>query len=111
VDGTVLVIRARHTRRGAVRQGYETLARSGGKILGVTMNRLKEREYDQYYYRYDSYYGDYYGKDGDGGGNGQAGDEVARQPQVPDGSPASTATLRPSRSGQRRDEAPSVSEQ
>ncbi|MGD0247559.1 MAG: polysaccharide biosynthesis tyrosine autokinase [Candidatus Limnocylindrales bacterium] len=111
VDGTLLVIRARHTRRGAVRQGYEALARSGGKILGVTMNRLKEREYDQYYYRYDSYYGDYYGKDGDGGGNGQAGDEVARQPQVPDGSPASAATLRPSRSGQGRDEAPSVSEQ
>ena len=70
VDGTVLVIHARRTRRGAVRQGRETLARGGGRILGVVMNRLKKREYDEYYY---SYYGAYYGSDSDKGSGGQEG--------------------------------------
>jgi len=73
VDGTILVIHARRTRRGAVRQGREALARSDGKILGVTMNRLKQRAYDQYYYGYSSYYSAYYGSDGDG---------VAQQPKA-----------------------------
>jgi capsular exopolysaccharide synthesis family protein len=84
VDGTVFVIHARRTRRGAVRQGREALARGGGKILGVVMNRLKKREYDEYYY---SYYSAYYGSDGDAGTRRQAGDEVAQQLKVPDGSP------------------------
>jgi non-specific protein-tyrosine kinase len=79
VDGTVLVIHARRTRRGAVRQARETLARSGGNILGVTMNRLKKREYDQNYY---SYYSAYYGSDGDGGTGGKAGDGVAQAPKA-----------------------------
>ena len=63
VDGTVLVIHAKRTRRGAVRQARAALARSGGNILGVTMNMLRKREYDQNYY---SYYNAYYGSDGDG---------------------------------------------
>ena len=79
VDGTILVIHARRTRRGAVRQAREALARSGGNILGVTMNRLKKREYDQNYY---SYYSAYYGTDGDGSGGGKAGDGVAQQPEA-----------------------------
>jgi polysaccharide biosynthesis transport protein len=65
VDGTVLVVYARHSRRGAVRQGREALARGGGKVLGVAMNRVKKREYDQYYYSY-------YGSDSDAGAGGQA---------------------------------------
>jgi succinoglycan biosynthesis transport protein ExoP len=79
VDGTLLVIHARRTRRGAVRQARETLARSGGNILGVVMNRLKKREYDQNYY---SYYSAYYGTDGDGSSGGKAGDEMAQQPKA-----------------------------
>jgi capsular exopolysaccharide synthesis family protein len=67
VDGTVFVVHARKTRRGAIRQGFAALARSDGKILGVVMNRLKQREYDQYYYAYSSYYSAYYGSDADGG--------------------------------------------
>jgi non-specific protein-tyrosine kinase len=70
VDGTVLVVHARRTRRGAVRQAREALDRSGGNILGVTMNMLKKREYDQNYY---SYYSAYYGSEGDG---------VAQQPKA-----------------------------
>jgi capsular exopolysaccharide synthesis family protein len=83
VDGTVFVVHARRTRRGAVRQGREALARGGGKVLGVVMNRLKKREYDEYYY---SYYGAYYGNDSDKGNGGQAG-EGGVQPKALDGSP------------------------
>jgi non-specific protein-tyrosine kinase len=79
VDGTILVIHAKRTRRGAVRQAHEALGRSGGNILGVTMNRLKKHEYDQYYY---SYYSAYYGSDGDGSSGGKAGDKVAQQPKA-----------------------------
>ena len=83
VDGTVFVVHARRTRRGAVRQGRDALARGGGKILGVVMNRLKKREYDEYYY---SYYG-YYGSDKDRGAGGQAGEGGVQQPKGQDGSP------------------------
>src|ERR1035437_7528442 len=79
VDGTILVIHARRTRRGAVRQAREALARGGGNILGVTMNMLKKREYEQNYY---SYYSAYYGTDGDGGTGGKTGDRVAQQPKA-----------------------------
>jgi hypothetical protein len=47
------------------------------------MNRLKKREYDEYYY---SYYGAYYGNDSDKGNGGQAG-EGGVQPKALDGSP------------------------
>ena len=73
VDGTIFVIHAKRTRRGAIRQGHEALARSGGKILGVVMNRLKQREYDQYYYTYSSYYSSYYGSDADEVSGSKAG--------------------------------------
>src|ERR1035437_4921860 len=74
VDGTIFVIHARRTRRGAIRQGHDALARSGGKIFGVAMNMLKKHAYDQYYYGYSSYYSAYYGSDGDGGIGAQPGD-------------------------------------
>jgi non-specific protein-tyrosine kinase len=83
VDGTVFVVQARRTRRGAVRQGRDALDRGGGNILGVAMNKLKEREYDQYYYRYYSYYGDDSGKAGSAGGNGQAGDDKTQESRRP----------------------------
>jgi succinoglycan biosynthesis transport protein ExoP len=79
VDGTVLVIQSRRTRRGAVRQGREALARSGGKILGVAMNRLKQRAYEQYYY---GYYAAYYGENGARATGGQAADGVSAKPKL-----------------------------
>jgi capsular exopolysaccharide synthesis family protein len=100
VDGTVFVVHARRTRRGAVRQGREALARGGGKVLGVAMNRLKKREYDEYYY---SYYGEYYGSDSDGGASGQAGEGGRQQPQVPDRSPAVVANAMGSPLSRHRD--------
>ena len=56
-DGTLLVVDAGRTRRGAVRQGREALAKAGARVLGVALNRLSERVYSDYY----QYYGDYYG--------------------------------------------------
>ncbi len=56
-DGTLFVIDAGRTHRGAVRRGREALAQAGARILGVTLNRLAERSGGGYYY-YD-YYGAY----------------------------------------------------
>jgi capsular exopolysaccharide synthesis family protein len=63
VDGTVLVVDAGHTRRGAVRNGREALAKVGARVLGVTLNRMSESMSGDYYY-YDYYGG--YGVDGKG---------------------------------------------
>jgi capsular exopolysaccharide synthesis family protein len=55
-DGTLLVIDAGRTHRGAVRQGREALAQAGARVLGVALNRLKERAGGRYQY---DYYGSY----------------------------------------------------
>lgn len=57
VDGTLLVIHAGRTRRGAVAQAREALDKVGANILGAALNRLTERSARGYYYRY---YRDYY---------------------------------------------------
>ena len=57
-DGTLFVIDAGRTRRGAVRRGREALAQAGARVLGVTLNRLPERSGGGYYYY------DYYGASG-----------------------------------------------
>ncbi len=56
-DGTLFVIDAGRTRRGAVRSGREALAKADARALGVALNRLPERSSGGYYY-YD-YYGGY----------------------------------------------------
>jgi succinoglycan biosynthesis transport protein ExoP len=56
VDGTVFVVEARRTRRGAVRSAREALAKAGASVLGVVLNRLPERSGGRYQY-------DYYGED------------------------------------------------
>ena len=57
-DGTLFVIDAGRTRRGAIRRGREALAQAGARVLGVTLNRLPERSGGGYYYY------DYYGASG-----------------------------------------------
>jgi capsular exopolysaccharide synthesis family protein len=58
VDGTVLVVDAGRTRSGAVRNGRETLAKVGARVLGVTLNRMsKTMSDDYYYYEYSRGYG------------------------------------------------------
>ncbi len=39
-DGTVFIVDAGRTRRGAVRSGREALAKAGARVLGVVLNRL-----------------------------------------------------------------------
>ena len=53
-DGTVFVIDAGRTRRGAIRSGREALAKSGARVLGVVLNRLPERSSGGFYY-YEAY--------------------------------------------------------
>jgi capsular exopolysaccharide synthesis family protein len=72
VDGTVMVIDAGRTRSGAVRNGRETLAKVGARVLGATLNRMSESMSGDYYY-YD-YYGGY---GADAKGNGAKGDPAA----------------------------------
>jgi tyrosine-protein kinase len=56
LDGTLLVIDAGRTRKGAVRQAQEALDRVGARILGAAVNRLSDRAGGYYYYQY---YGNY----------------------------------------------------
>jgi len=66
VDGTLFVIDAGHSRRGAVHQGREALARAGANVLGAVLNRIPARAH--------SNYADYYG--------GDYGSEVGPQKRV-----------------------------
>jgi capsular exopolysaccharide family len=75
VDGTILVVRAGHSRRGAVRMARETLARAGANVLGVVLNRVAAKESAHY----PSYYGESTG--------GSAG-----RPMVPASAPDRSAT-------------------
>jgi capsular exopolysaccharide synthesis family protein len=59
VDGTLLVVRAGQTRRGAMRQGLDSLGRVGANVLGVALNRLSQRTMKTY--GYEGYEGSYYG--------------------------------------------------
>jgi capsular exopolysaccharide synthesis family protein len=77
VDGTVLVVDAGRTRSGAVRNGRETLAKVGARVLGVTLNRMSESMSGDYYY-YDYYGG--YGADTEG--KGARGDGPVLQPGI-----------------------------
>lgn len=58
VDGTLLVVAARKSRRGDVRKARETLARAGANVLGVVLNRAAVDASLRY--------GDYYAPTGDG---------------------------------------------
>ena len=59
VDGTLLVIDADSTRRAEALRAQETLAKVGGRLLGVVLNKLGERSSGYY-----SYYYYYYSRDG-----------------------------------------------
>jgi Mrp family chromosome partitioning ATPase len=50
VDGVLLVVGAGSTRREAAVKAKETLERTGGRILGVVLNRVSSRGNGYYYY-------------------------------------------------------------
>jgi capsular exopolysaccharide synthesis family protein len=56
-DGTIFVIDAGRTRRGAAAQGREALAKAGAHVLGAVMNRLSSRVRGDYYYNAYAAYG------------------------------------------------------
>ncbi len=68
VDGTLLVVRAGHSRRAPVQKARETLARAGANVLGVVLNGVAVKESASY------------------GGYGASDGASAGQPLVPAGS-------------------------
>ena len=53
LDATVFVVDAGRSRRGALRQGREALARAGANVLGVILNRVPKASQSGYYGYYD----------------------------------------------------------
>jgi non-specific protein-tyrosine kinase len=53
LSGTVLVIHAAHSRRGALRQTREALARADARVLGAVLNRIPRGAHSAY----SAYYG------------------------------------------------------
>ncbi len=49
LDAAVLVVDAGRTRRAALRQGQEALARAGAHVLGVVFNRVPRADLPSYY--------------------------------------------------------------
>ena len=56
VDGTLLVIDAKATRRDSARAARDALNRAGARVLGVLLNGLPSKDFASY--------GEYYGADG-----------------------------------------------
>jgi capsular exopolysaccharide synthesis family protein len=65
-DGTLLVVDAGRTHRGAVRHGFEALGQAEARVLGVALNRLKERSGGRYQYDYYGSYGTKHDRSRDG---------------------------------------------
>ena len=89
-DGTLFVVDAGRTRRGAVRSGREALAKADARTLGVALNRLPEHSSGGYYY-YD-YYGGYgaeaEGREGTQPRTASAPLTAGRLPRKPSSAPA-----------------------
>lgn len=60
-DGAVLVVRGGETSKNMVRSSIQMLERSGCKLLGIVLNRVKGSKGGYYYKRYGGYYGGHYG--------------------------------------------------
>jgi non-specific protein-tyrosine kinase len=55
VDATLLVVDAGRTRKGVVGHAREQLAKTGARVVGVTINRLHGSDANGYYHHYGSY--------------------------------------------------------
>lgn len=53
VDGTVMVVRERYTKRSEVQDAYAQLQNAGANVVGVCMNHCEEERSDYYYAYYD----------------------------------------------------------
>jgi len=62
MDAVVLVLKVGQTRKGAIKQTVELLARARARIIGTVFNQVEPHRRGYYYYRQYAYYGDgYYG--------------------------------------------------
>jgi capsular exopolysaccharide synthesis family protein len=61
VDGVILVVESGVTTPGALVRSERILKSSGGKLLGVVVNKMDLHQGGNYYSSYYSYYGSYYG--------------------------------------------------
>ncbi len=64
VDGVLLVVDPKKTKRGAIRQAIEQLRRLDARLLGVVLNNIKVKR-SSYYYNRDYYYSKQYGRSSD----------------------------------------------
>lgn len=64
VDGVLLVVDPKKTKRGAIRQAVEQLRRLDARLLGVVLNNIKVKR-SSYYYNRDYYYSKQYGRSSD----------------------------------------------
>ncbi len=63
VDGVILVIDPKKTKRGAIQQAVEQLKRLDARLLGIVLNNIKVKR-SSYYYNREYYYSKHYGKTG-----------------------------------------------
>ncbi len=63
VDGVILVIDPKKTKRGAIQQAVEQLQRLDARLLGIVLNNIKVKR-SSYYYNREYYYSKHYGKTG-----------------------------------------------
>ncbi len=61
VNGVLLVVDPKKTKRGAIRQAIEQLQRLDTRLLGVVLNNIKVKR-SSYYYNRDYYYSKQYGR-------------------------------------------------
>jgi Mrp family chromosome partitioning ATPase len=61
MDGVILVVDPRQTKRGAIKHAIEQLRQVNANLLGVVLNNVKVGR-SHYYYNRDYYYGKPYGK-------------------------------------------------
>lgn len=63
VDGVILVIDPKKTKRGAIQQAIEQLQRLDARLIGIVLNNIKVKR-SSYYYNREYYYSKHYGKTG-----------------------------------------------
>ena len=79
VDGAMLVVDTRKTRRATVRQAAEMLSQAGIPLLGAVLNKLTNRATSGHYYNY-HYYDAYHTNPEDSGNGGHPPNGKTRNP-------------------------------
>jgi len=71
LDTTFIVIETRSTRREMAQRALELLRRANAQVIGIAINKARQREQGHYYYYYYNYY--YYNGHSNKGKNGHSG--------------------------------------